>query len=92
MVLRFSSSGDGARQHWAIENELHWTLDVVFGEDLSQVRTRNAAYNFSILRRLSMNLLRQHPIGKMSLRQRRKAADRDPEYLFRLLTGWREAS
>jgi len=65
---------------------------VMFGEDLSRVRTRNAAYNFSILRRLSMNLLRQHPIGKMSLRQRRKAADRDPEYLFRLLAGWREAS
>ena len=61
------------------ENELHWTLVVVFGEDLSRVRTRNAAYNFSILRRLSMNLLRQHPIGTMSLRQRRTAANWDPE-------------
>ena len=83
-------AAQAVRQHWAIENELHWTLDVVFGEDLSRVRNRNAAHNFSILRRIALNLLKKHPFPKRSLRASRKAAGLDHGYLFRLLTGWQE--
>lgn len=77
------------RQHWAVENELHWVLDVVFHEDLSRVRDRNAAHNFSILRRFALNLLKQTPYRKASIRGSRKAASLDENYLLRVLTGWR---
>ncbi|MDR2188151.1 MAG: ISAs1 family transposase [Azonexus sp.] len=46
------------RTHWGIENALHWCLDVTFGEDASPIRLRNAALNFSFLRRLAINLFR----------------------------------
>ena len=46
------------RAHWGIENGLHWCLDVTFGEDASLIRLRNAAQNFSFLRRLALNLFR----------------------------------
>ena len=68
------------RQHWAIENDLHWRLDVTLGEVARTVRRDNAAQNLSILRRLILNLLKQdtaHP--KRSLRLRRKAAAWDDD-------------
>lgn len=77
------------RQHWTIENELHWELDVVFREDLSRVRDRNSAHNFSIFRRLALNLLKANPRGKSSIQVRRKVAGWDHAYLWQLLTGWR---
>jgi predicted transposase YbfD/YdcC len=67
-----------SRAHWAIENGLHWTLDVVFREDGSQVRTKNAAANLSLARKTALNLLRASPL-KMSLRRKRSACARRPE-------------
>lgn len=46
------------RQHWAIENQLHWTMDVTFGEDQSRKRKNNAAQNFGLIRRMALNLLK----------------------------------
>ncbi len=45
------------RNHWSIENNLHWTLDVVFNEDQSRVRSKNAAQNMAVVRHCVMNLL-----------------------------------
>ena len=45
------------RSHWSIENKVHWILDVDFNEDLSQISTGHAAENFSILKRLTINVL-----------------------------------
>ena len=73
------------RSHWEIENALHWCLDVVFGEDASRIRTRNGARNLSILRRLALNLLRQHP-GKGSLKMKRYRAGLDNDFLVEVLT------
>lgn len=75
-----------ARAHWGIENKLHWTLDVTFGEDGCRVRQGHGARNFSALRKFALSLLSQderHP--KRSLRSRRKAADRNREYRESLL-------
>ena len=47
------------RQHWGIENKLHWVLDVGFGEDLSRKRAGHAAQNFSLLNRIALNTLKQ---------------------------------
>lgn len=72
------------RAHWEIENAVHWCLDVVFGEDASRIRTRNGARNLSILRRLALNLLRQHP-GKGSLKMKRYRAAMDNDFLLEIL-------
>ena len=46
------------RSHWAVENKLHWTLDVAFSEDASRKRAGNAAQNYSILLKIALNLLK----------------------------------
>ncbi len=54
------------RGHWKIENQLHWVLDVVFGEDQSRARTGHAAENLAATRRVAINLLRQDKENKRS--------------------------
>jgi len=73
------------RTHWGIENGLHWCLDVTFGEDASSIRLRNAALNFSFLRRLSLNLFRGDKSRSTSLPRKRKAAAWNPDYLATVL-------
>ena len=50
---------EAMRSHWGIENGLHWELDVVFGEDISQLRKDNSAANMNMLRKLVINILKQ---------------------------------
>ena len=73
------------RGHWGIENKLHWTLDVCFGEDQSRARTGYAAENLSALRRLALNLLKGEKTKKRSIRGKMLCASWDPPYLTRLL-------
>lgn len=47
------------RQHWGVENKLHWSLDMVFDEDRQRKRIKNAANNFSFIRKISLNLLKK---------------------------------
>jgi predicted transposase YbfD/YdcC len=61
------------RNHWRIENCLHWQLDVTFKEDLSHIRKHNAAENFSLLRRLALCLLKRHPASESISTKRYKA-------------------
>ncbi len=75
------------RSHWRIENSMHWTLDMAFGEDQCRVRVNNATQNFAILRRIAMNLLRQDSGTKMGLKNRRLKACADDSYRAQLL-GW----
>jgi len=71
------------RTHWAIENSLHWVMDMVFRDDDCRVREGNAAANFVTLKHMAHNLARRGP-GNMSIRARRKAAAWDDEYLLSL--------
>lgn len=73
------------RSRWSIENQLHWLLDVVLGEDASRARKDNAPENFAILRKLALNLLQAHP-EKISVRQKIKSAAWDDTFLLSLLT------
>jgi predicted transposase YbfD/YdcC len=75
------------RGHWKIENQLHWVLDVVFGEDQSRARTGHAAENLAATRRVAINLLRQDKENKRSLKSQRLRATLDPDYLRKLLAG-----
>lgn len=73
------------RSHWGIENGLHWCLDVTFGEDASSIRLRNAAQNFSLMRRIALNLFRADTSRSVSLPKKRKAAAWNPNYLASVL-------
>ena len=72
------------RQHWGIENQVHWVLNVTFGEDNSRVRTGDAAQNFAVLRHIALNLLRHAP-GKGSINTKRFRAALDDQYLLQVL-------
>ena len=73
------------RQHWGIENKLHWVLDVAFAEDLSRKRAGNAAQNFSLLNRIALNLLKRETTLKRGIKGKRLKAAWDPAYLLKLL-------
>ncbi|HWD26105.1 MAG TPA: ISAs1 family transposase [Rhizomicrobium sp.] len=73
------------RDHWGIENALHWTLDVVMGEDLARNRKDNGPANLAILRRLALNIARAHPDKKTSLRRKLLRAGWDEAFLFDLI-------
>jgi predicted transposase YbfD/YdcC len=77
--------GRVVRGHWGIENKLHWSLDVVFGEDQARMRRGNAAENFSLLRRLALNLFRQDRSVKAGVKTRRLLAATDDGYRQKLL-------
>ena len=78
--------GPIVRSHRAIENSLHWVLDMVFRDDECRIRTEHAPANFTTIKHMAHNLLRTAP-GKNSLRGKRKAAGRDDEFLASLITG-----
>ena len=73
------------RQHWGIENKLHWVLDVGFGEDLSRKRAGHAAQNFSLLNRIALNLLKQDKSSKRGIKGKRLKAAWYLPYLLKLL-------
>jgi predicted transposase YbfD/YdcC len=74
------------RNHWGIENQLHWSLDVTFREDQSRLRMGHGAENFAVLRHIALNLLRQEPSAK-SLPRKRLACALNPDYLLTVLLG-----
>ena len=76
---------NAVRSHWCIENQLHWSLDVTFNEDGSRVRSGNGAENFSVLRRMALNLLKAEKSTKRSLAGKRKDAAWDQDYLLKVL-------
>lgn len=78
---------EAVRGHWSIENNLHWCLDVCFGEDDNRIRQGHAAENFSRLSRLALNLLRQDKTRKIGLSAKRKNAGWDHDYLLQLIRG-----
>lgn len=77
------------REHWGIENRLHWTLDVVLDEDLARSRKDNAPANLAILRRLALNIARAHPDKKTSMRGKLKRAGWDQSFMFDMLANMR---
>jgi predicted transposase YbfD/YdcC len=79
--------GEAVRSHWGIENQVHWVLDVEFGEDQSRIRQGAAAENMAVLRRIALNVVRQHSRQRHSIRTRRLIAGWDDTYLRQLLHG-----
>ena len=75
------------RAHWAIENRLHWMLDVCFGEDDCMIRKDNAPQNLSLLKKIVLNLIRadKTDTAKTSLRLKRKRAAWDDDIRMKML-------
>lgn len=76
------------RSHWGIENELHWTLDVVFHEDDARTRKDNAPQNLAVIRRIAQNILRAHPLDKPMASKMRKA-NWNKQFFFQLFAHMR---
>lgn len=93
-VAYYCSSLDGSdpyrlshyiRDHWGIENKVHWVLDVTFKEDLSRIRTGFGPENFATLRHIALNLLKSDKSPRKSIARKRFAAALDPDYLLKIL-------
>ena len=72
------------RDHWAVENSLHWVLDMVFRDDECRLRTDHAPANFTTLKHMALNLIRRAK-SKDSIRLRRKVAAWDDDFLVSLI-------
>jgi predicted transposase YbfD/YdcC len=83
-VARFA---EAVREHWGIENTVHWVLDMAFREDESRIRQGHAAENLAILRRMALNLLRHEASAKVGVKAKRLKAAWDDDYLLRVLRG-----
>ena len=73
------------RAHWSIENSLHWSLDVTFGEDQSRIRNENAPQNMATLRQISHNLLKRETSLKVGIQGKRLQAGWKEDYLLKVL-------
>ena len=84
-VMLTHLAGPAVRSHWAIENSLHWVMDVIFRDDKCRVRTDHAPANFTTIKHIAHNLLRKAST-KSSLRSSRKAAAWNDDFLASLIT------
>lgn len=84
LPAEYNEYGNCIRSHWGIENQLHWCLDVLFKEDDSRLREGHSSRNMSVLRRMSLNLLRQEST-KTSLKMKRYKAGLDNNFLLKIL-------
>jgi predicted transposase YbfD/YdcC len=73
------------RGHWAVENELHWCLDIGFREDDCQIREAQSAENFAAIRHIGLNLLKQEKSCRRGIKSKRKKAGWDESYLLKVL-------
>jgi predicted transposase YbfD/YdcC len=76
--------GPVVRSHWAIENSLHWVMDMIFRDDECRIRTEHAPANFTTIKHMAHNLIRKAP-GKPSFRAKRKIAAWDDDFLASLI-------
>ncbi len=83
--LSAQALGEAVRSHWGIENQVHWVLDVSFGEDRSRIRRGLAAENAALLRRIALNVIRHHPWKRYSIKARRLIAGWNDTYRLQLL-------
>ena len=62
------------RSHWAIENSLHWIMDMSFGDDQSRIRKKNAPQNMAIIKHMALNMIRKIKTNRRSIKSIRKMA------------------
>lgn len=75
----------GVRNHWHIEINLHWSLDVSFDDDLNRARTGHAQENLSIIKRIALNMLNKDKSTKVGIKAKRKKAGWNNDYLKQII-------
>lgn len=78
-------NGHAIRKHWGIENQVHWSLDVTFNEDKCRIRSLNSPQNFALVRRMALNAVNKETTLQRSLRQKRKRAAMNNDYMMQIL-------
>jgi len=73
------------RNHWSIENDQHWILDIAFNEDQNRVRKNHGDQNLAVLRRMALGLLRRESSVKLGVKNKRLKAGRNRDYLLKVL-------
>lgn len=79
--------GRAVRDHWGIENGLHWVLDIAFREDESRARSGASAANLVVLRHIALNLLKKEQTAKVGIKNKRLKAGWDERYLLKVIAG-----
>lgn len=87
-VLSPAKLAEVVRTHWTIENQLHWSLDVIFHEDDARTRKDNAPQNLAVIRRLAQNILTAHPLDK-PIAAKMQRANWNKEFFCELFTHMR---
>jgi predicted transposase YbfD/YdcC len=85
LPLNAERFAEAAREHWGVENGLHWCLDISFREDDSRVRSGHGPENLAIIRRFALSLIKQDPHRKIGVKASRKRAGWSNDYLLHLL-------
>ena len=73
------------RAHWAIENNLHWVLDIAFDEDGNRTRKGHSAANLAVIGHIALNLIKQEKTSKVGVKTKRLKAGWDNDYLLRVI-------
>jgi len=73
------------RAHWAIENNLHWVLDMAFSEDNNRTRSGYSASNLAIIRHIALNLIKKEKTAKVGVKNKRLKAGWDNDYLLKII-------
>ena len=79
--------GRAVRSHWAVENNLHWVLDVAFDEDSNRTRSGHSAANLAVIRHIALNLIKNEKSSKVGIKTKRAKAGWDNNYLLKILMG-----
>ncbi len=85
LVSDANKIGSAIRQHWGIENSVHWTLDVTFHEDECRIRSLHSPQNFALLRRIALNALERETSFRRSIRQKSRRAAMNDRYMLSVL-------
>ena len=78
-------NGRAIRKHWGIENQVHWSLDVTFNEDKCRIRSLNSPQNLALARRMALNAVNKETTLQRNLRQKRKRAAMNNDYMMQIL-------
>ena len=73
------------RAHWAIENNLHWVLDIAFDEDSNRTRNGHSAANLAVIRHIALNLIKAEKTAKVGVKIKQLKAGWDNNYLLHIL-------
>jgi predicted transposase YbfD/YdcC len=81
------SFANSIRKHWSIENQLHWQLDVTFGEDNAKARKNNSPLNWNVMRKTALPLIRNTDVGKkQSVKRKMFMAALDVAFLEKIFS------